>query len=250
MEGGGRARRRHSAEFKRQVLAECARPGASVAGVALAHRINANLVQKWRRQARGGGVGGALRADATFVPVAVAAAEPAEGMPPAAVHVEVHRGAVCARIRWPVVAAADCAGWLPADNNWIENRNPPDCPRQSQLALCRQPARRSARRGDHEPDRLGKDEQRRSVRLPARRTRAAADAPGQLHRRFAAASLAAALTADQPAVNHGRGWPYAYFAAAGGGSALASPSASSRSTLRSACISCSACCIWAMNSGS
>ena len=67
---GGRARRRHSAEFKRQVLAECAQPGNSVAGVALAHRINANLVQKWRRQARGGG-GGVQRVDATFVPVAV-----------------------------------------------------------------------------------------------------------------------------------------------------------------------------------
>ena len=67
MEEGKRGRRRHSAEFKRQVLAECAQPGASVAGVALAHWINANLVQKWRRQARGDG-GSAPRVDAAFVP--------------------------------------------------------------------------------------------------------------------------------------------------------------------------------------
>ena len=35
-------RRVHGAEFKAQVLAECQRPGASVAGVALAHGLNVN----------------------------------------------------------------------------------------------------------------------------------------------------------------------------------------------------------------
>jgi transposase-like protein len=42
------ARRRHSAELKRLVLAQCAEPGASVAKVALTHGLNANLVHKWR----------------------------------------------------------------------------------------------------------------------------------------------------------------------------------------------------------
>ncbi len=42
-----RVKRRHAAEFKAQVLAECAARGASVAGVALAHGVNANLVRKW-----------------------------------------------------------------------------------------------------------------------------------------------------------------------------------------------------------
>lgn len=108
---GKRKRRRHSAEFRQQVLVECARPGASVAAVALAHGLNANLVQKWRRQARGDG-GDRPLPEARFVPVAVAAAEAAEAMPSAAIHLEVHRGAVRARIRWPVSAAADCAAWL------------------------------------------------------------------------------------------------------------------------------------------
>jgi transposase len=40
-------RRVHRAEFKAQVLAECQRPGASVAAVALAHGLNVNLVRKW-----------------------------------------------------------------------------------------------------------------------------------------------------------------------------------------------------------
>jgi transposase len=47
-----RVKRRHSTEFKVRVLAECAARGASVAGVALAHGVNANLVRKWIVQKR------------------------------------------------------------------------------------------------------------------------------------------------------------------------------------------------------
>lgn len=39
-------RRSYSAAFKAQVLAECQHPGASVAAIAHAHGINANLVHK------------------------------------------------------------------------------------------------------------------------------------------------------------------------------------------------------------
>lgn len=42
-------RRRHSAAFKAEVLAACAEPGASVAAVALAFKLNDNLVHQWRR---------------------------------------------------------------------------------------------------------------------------------------------------------------------------------------------------------
>ena len=38
-------RRRHDRELKQQVLAECAAPGKSVAQVAMAHGLNANLVK-------------------------------------------------------------------------------------------------------------------------------------------------------------------------------------------------------------
>src|SRR5688572_21204587 len=40
-------RRRHGADLKAAVLAECEVPGASVAAVALGHGLNANLVRKW-----------------------------------------------------------------------------------------------------------------------------------------------------------------------------------------------------------
>jgi transposase len=40
-------RRNHSPEFKASVLAACRKPGVSIAGVALAHGVNANVVHKW-----------------------------------------------------------------------------------------------------------------------------------------------------------------------------------------------------------
>ena len=43
----GRVKRRHSEEFKARVIAACEARGASVAGAALAHGVNANLVRKW-----------------------------------------------------------------------------------------------------------------------------------------------------------------------------------------------------------
>lgn len=66
----GVARRRHGDELKRQVLAECEAPGASVAKVALAHGLNANLVHKWRRLSGHAAAQAAQRnAISTFIPV-------------------------------------------------------------------------------------------------------------------------------------------------------------------------------------
>jgi transposase len=45
-------RRRYSSAFKAKILAECDQPGASVAGVAIRHQLNPNMVQKWRLLAR------------------------------------------------------------------------------------------------------------------------------------------------------------------------------------------------------
>jgi transposase len=97
-------RRRHSAELKAQVLSECAQPGVSVAGVALSHGINANIVHKWRRLA-----GAARLPVASFVPVAL----PAPTCPaPADIRMELRRGATSMTITWPVAAAGDCAAWM------------------------------------------------------------------------------------------------------------------------------------------
>ncbi|WP_210036537.1 IS66-like element accessory protein TnpA [Methylocaldum gracile] len=42
-------RRRFAPEFKRELVERTLQPGVSVAGIALAHRINANQLFKWRR---------------------------------------------------------------------------------------------------------------------------------------------------------------------------------------------------------
>ena len=47
---GAGKRRRFTRAFRHQVVQETLVPGASVAGVALKHRLNANLVFTWRRK--------------------------------------------------------------------------------------------------------------------------------------------------------------------------------------------------------
>lgn len=101
------SRRRHGQELKRQVLAECAAPGASVARVAMSHGLNANLVHKWRQQAKAdGGV-----VAPPFVPVAVAAPI-VMNEPQPFVDLEVQRGTISVRVRWPMAGASSCAAWL------------------------------------------------------------------------------------------------------------------------------------------
>lgn len=128
-------RRVHGAEFKTQVLAECQRPGASVAAIALAHGLNVNLLRKWlvgRGIQRTGLVAPravtrtAAGADETsarslqFIPVEIAsapvvatAAEPERAEPSVAeIHVELTRGATQLSVRWPSAQAEACAAWL------------------------------------------------------------------------------------------------------------------------------------------
>lgn len=100
-----RSRRRHDAQLKQRVLAECEVPGASVAQVALSHGLNANLVHKWRRTA-----GVRPVPAAAFVPVAVAVAATVE--PEQFAEIELQRGALTVRVRWPMRSASSCAAWL------------------------------------------------------------------------------------------------------------------------------------------
>ena len=107
-----RIRRNHTAALKAQILAECAAPGASVAKVAMAHGINANIVHGWRKLAREQGVSPvvtATTATTTFVPLTFETP-----MPPAPprIDVEVRRGPVVMSIAWPLSATAEMASWM------------------------------------------------------------------------------------------------------------------------------------------
>jgi transposase len=106
-----RPRRRHSAAFKAKVLAACTQPGASVASVALAHGINANLVHRWRRDAADRGHERRGKGElAEFVPMTIAAAPVAAASED--IRIELRRGACAVSIAWPTSAATACAGWL------------------------------------------------------------------------------------------------------------------------------------------
>ena len=110
---GRRRRRTLSAEFKAQVVAACSSPGVSIAAVAMAHGVNANLARRWVLEAERRGGGALARAAnstvvAAFMPVQIPPAE-AE---PAAIRIELHRGTTAITVSWPCAAAAECAAWM------------------------------------------------------------------------------------------------------------------------------------------
>ena len=73
-----RAKRQHYDEaFKRHLVELTLVPGASVARIALDHRINANILFRWRRQYLRDLGAVAPRPAAALLPVAVSDAEPA-----------------------------------------------------------------------------------------------------------------------------------------------------------------------------
>jgi len=112
-------RRKHSTELRSQVLGECAQPGASVAAVAMAHGLNANLVRKWRHKASSGSTAGVLARVSKSSGEFVALALPLQsvGVPAGDIRIELRRGATAMRIHWPVQCSAECAAWL---RGWLK----------------------------------------------------------------------------------------------------------------------------------
>lgn len=103
-------RRFYSPELKLQVVGACAQPGASIAGVALQHGINANIVHRWLREHSQGTL---VNRPQTFVPVTLSAAtEPATAQPTDDIRIEVKRAGTSIVVHWPLVGGAACAQWL------------------------------------------------------------------------------------------------------------------------------------------
>jgi len=103
-------RRFYSAELKTQVMQECRQSGASVAGVALSHGINANIVHRWLREPTQSAL---VPQSQAFVPVTLD--ETAPGPAPQSapdIRVEVHRANTTIVVKWPLQGGAACAAWL------------------------------------------------------------------------------------------------------------------------------------------
>ena len=119
--GSGRRRRMHSDEFKADAVAACTQPGMSMAAVAMAHGINANLLRRWVHEAEMKPRSEVVRADVmdganaqepktVFVPVSLPATAPPAQAPD--IRIELRRGPMVATVAWPASAASECAAWM------------------------------------------------------------------------------------------------------------------------------------------
>lgn len=120
---GRRRRRKHGDEFKAKVVAAARKPGVSIAAVALANKLNANLLRRWvvaAEQAQPTKPGRALAPvdatpirstadNATFIPLQMEKSAATSGKP---ITIELRRGATVVKVGWPVAAASECAAWL------------------------------------------------------------------------------------------------------------------------------------------
>ena len=120
-QSGRRRRRRHSAEFKAELVACCQQSGVSLAAIAMDHGINPNLLRRWVMEHER--LGHHERAEARpvqrdiaaqFIPLVVPtpqAAPIAAGSADGIVIDLQHKG-FTASIRWPMTEAGRCAAWL------------------------------------------------------------------------------------------------------------------------------------------
>jgi transposase-like protein len=92
-------------------------PGMSMAAVAMAHEINANLLRRWVHEAEQQpgprkpealtSPNAAPSAPAAFVPMQLPAKSAAGD-----IRIELHRGSTQINVSWPTAAAAECATWM------------------------------------------------------------------------------------------------------------------------------------------
>ena len=111
------ARRKHSTQFRAEVLQACRQAGASVAAIALRSGLNANVVYRWLREdgrrldagvSRHSAV--STRPGAEFI--AVQMPQPAVVAASTDIRIEVRRGVATVTVNWPLQGASECAAWL------------------------------------------------------------------------------------------------------------------------------------------
>jgi transposase len=108
-------RRFYSTDLKLQIVQTCAQPGASIAGVALQHGINTNIVHRWIREHSQGAL---VVQPQAFVPVSLSTErDPADTKPDVVaatpeIRMELRRGTSSVTVMWPSVLAGECGAWL------------------------------------------------------------------------------------------------------------------------------------------
>jgi transposase len=118
--GMRRRRRTHSGEFKAKVVSACRQPGVSIAAVALANGLNANLLRRWvvteeqtqpvrPMETAHAALPRSTDENRTFIPIQLERSTVAAARE---ITLELRRGATMVKVGWPLAAAAECAGWL------------------------------------------------------------------------------------------------------------------------------------------
>ncbi|MDP2000092.1 MAG: transposase [Rhodoferax sp.] len=107
-------RRYYSPELKLQVVAACTRANASIAGVAMQHGVNANIVHRWLREHRQGTL---VAQPLAFVPVTLqssteVAAPVSAAQTTGEIRMELRRGSATVTVTWPSQLAGVCGVWL------------------------------------------------------------------------------------------------------------------------------------------
>ena len=105
-------------QFKAAVVAACRKPGVSIAAVALANRLNANLVRRWVDAQERSGLPARSApvskprpsriAAEQFLPITIESSSAARE----SITIEVRHGATVVNVAWPIAAASECAHWL------------------------------------------------------------------------------------------------------------------------------------------
>ena len=115
-----RSRRRYTEEFKKQATEACLIPGVSIASVALANGLNANLLRRWVTERQEAVAGSVTLPDQHpleitepsipgLVPITVAMPE----IPPSGeIKIEIHHNQTLISSSWPVSQSTFCADWL------------------------------------------------------------------------------------------------------------------------------------------
>jgi len=118
-----RTHRTYTREFKAELVAACQVPGASIAAIAGAHAMNANVLHRWlKERARSGcygqsdcgsANGSSVAVQQQRIPAFIPVQLPAPGPEPEAqcIKVDIRKGALTMRIKWPASAGADFASW-------------------------------------------------------------------------------------------------------------------------------------------
>jgi transposase len=112
-----RSWRRHPDEFKARVVELARQPHTSMAAVALAHGLNANMLRRWVQQSeisrtQVAAAPAAHSGLSAFVPLRLAAEpEPSTACRPE-IRIECQRQGVSVTVHWPVAAASECARML------------------------------------------------------------------------------------------------------------------------------------------